>query len=71
MNEDIKSSIDRIDSIAATAQTAWLSLLSALAFITITLLSVTHSEILLESRMIELPLVRIEVPTLQLSLIHI
>ena len=65
MDEDTKSSIDRIDSIAAAAQTAWLSLLGVLAFITITLLSLKHSEIILESRLIELPIVRIEVPTLR------
>ena len=53
----------QIDDLSALARAAWLSLLGVLAFMAVTLLSITHADVLLNSRKIELPIVQIEVPT--------
>ena len=63
MADDTASRIKRIDDISAPARTAWFTLLGVLAFVAVTLLSITHADILLDARMIALPLVGVSVPT--------
>jgi uncharacterized protein YjbI with pentapeptide repeats len=55
--------IKRVDDMSALAGTAWVSLLGALAFVAVTLLSIEDADLLLDSRMIALPLVGTDVPT--------
>ena len=50
-------------SISSPARTAWFTLLGVLAFVAVTLLSITHADILLDARMIALPVVGVSVPT--------
>ena len=63
MADDTSARIKRIDEISSPARTAWFTLLGVLAFVAVTLLSVTHADILLNSRMIALPVVGVSVPT--------
>ena len=63
MADDTASRIKRIDDISSPARTAWFTLLGVLAFVAVTLLSITHADILLDARMIALPLVGVSVPT--------
>ena len=52
-----------INELSALAQSVWFTLLGALAFLGIVLLSTTDADFLLNSSETELPLVRIAVPT--------
>ncbi len=52
-----------INDLSSLAQAVWFSLLGALAFLSIVLLSTTDADFLLNSKETELPLVRIAVPT--------
>jgi uncharacterized protein YjbI with pentapeptide repeats len=63
MSDTDQSAIERIDELSSVAGTAWYSLLGCLAFVSVTLLSITHADIILGSRMIKLPILAIEVPT--------
>jgi len=63
MADDKSVRIKRIDAIAAPARAAWFTLLGVLAFVAVTMLSITHADILLDSRMIGLPVVGVSVPT--------
>jgi uncharacterized protein YjbI with pentapeptide repeats len=63
MGDDASARIKRIDEISSPARTAWFTLLGVLAFVAVTLLSITHADILLDSRMIALPVVGVSVPT--------
>jgi uncharacterized protein YjbI with pentapeptide repeats len=57
------STIKRVDELSGLARSAWFSLLGALAFAAVTLLSVEHADVLLDNRMIQLPIVNLPVPT--------
>ena len=63
MADDAGARIKRIDELSSPARTAWFTLLGVLAFVAVTLLSVTHADILLDLRMIALPVVGVSVPT--------
>jgi uncharacterized protein YjbI with pentapeptide repeats len=63
MGDDASARIKRIDEISSPARTAWFTLLGVLAFVAVTLLSITHADILVDSRMIALPVVGVSVPT--------
>lgn len=60
---DENTRIRRIDELSSPARTAWFTLLGVLAFVAVTLLSITHADILVDSRMIALPVVGVSVPT--------
>jgi uncharacterized protein YjbI with pentapeptide repeats len=55
--------IKRVDDLSALARTAWFTLLGALAFVAVTLLSIEHPDVLIDKRMIDLPVVSVQVPT--------
>jgi uncharacterized protein YjbI with pentapeptide repeats len=57
------SKIKRVDELSGLARSAWFTLLGALAFAAVTLLSVEHADVLLDNRMIQLPIVNLPVPT--------
>jgi uncharacterized protein YjbI with pentapeptide repeats len=63
MVDDSSARIKRIDELSSPARGAWFTLLGVLAFVAVTLLSITHADILLDSRMIDLPVVGVSVPT--------
>jgi uncharacterized protein YjbI with pentapeptide repeats len=63
MADDTAVLIKRIDEISSPARAAWFTLLGVLAFVAVTLLSITHADILVDTRMIALPLVGVSVPT--------
>ena len=63
MVEKSKSAIERIEELSSVAGAAWYSLLGCVAFVAVTLLSITHADVILDSRMIKLPIVMVEVPT--------
>jgi uncharacterized protein YjbI with pentapeptide repeats len=63
MADDTATRVKRIDEISSPARTAWFTLLGVLAFVAVTLLSITHADILLDARMIALPVVGVSVPT--------
>ena len=58
-----KSAVVRIGELSTAAGTAWYTLLGCLAFVAVTLLSITHADVILNSRMIKLPILMIDVPT--------
>ena len=53
----------RVNEVSLLCRSAWFSLLGVLAFMAVTLLSISHADVLLGSRMINLPIVAIDVPT--------
>ena len=63
MADDSSVRIRRIDEISSPARTAWFTLMGVLAFVAVTLLSITHADLLVDSRMIALPVVGVSVPT--------
>ena len=63
MADDTARASSGSTSISSPARTAWFTLLGVLAFVAVTLLSITHADILLDSRMIALPVVGVSVPT--------
>ena len=60
------SFIDTINALARQARTSWLTLLTFLAFIGVTLLSVQDIDFFVPSRQTDLPLIGISIPTKQL-----
>ncbi len=63
MTEEVKSAIKRIDELSALARSAWFSLLGYLAFMAVTLFSMTDADFLIDGRQTKLPIIDITVPT--------
>jgi uncharacterized protein YjbI with pentapeptide repeats len=63
MSDASKSPIERIKELSEAARTGWFSLLGCLAFVAVTLLSIKHVDVLLDSRPIKLPVLQVDVPT--------
>lgn len=61
--DDVKSPIQRVNELSALARGAWFSLLTALAFIAVTLLSIDDGELIANRRTIDLPLIGSAVPS--------
>lgn len=60
---DPKSITDRITELSGLARTAWASLLTAILFIGVTLVSLKHSEFLVAGENVALPVINLSMPT--------
>lgn len=60
---DPKSITDRITELSGLARTAWASLLTAVLFIGVTLVSLKHSEFLVAGENVALPVINLSMPT--------
>jgi uncharacterized protein YjbI with pentapeptide repeats len=61
--DDARSPIQRVNELSALARGAWFSLLTALAFIAVTLLSIDDGELVANRRTIDLPVIGSAVPS--------
>ncbi len=63
MTDAEKGHIERINQVSAMARTSWIALLGFLAFIGVTLLSVTDVDFFTPTRTVQLPLINVAIPT--------